>query len=26
VLAGGSSDALPVQAVLQVETAGDYKP
>jgi beta-glucosidase len=26
VLAGGSSDALPVQAVLQVDTAGEYKP
>ena len=26
VLAGGSSDALPVQAVLQVESAGEYKP
>jgi len=26
VLAGGSSDALPVQAVLQVEAAGEYKP
>jgi hypothetical protein len=26
VLAGGSSDNLPVQAVVQVETAGEYKP
>ena len=26
VLAGGSSDNLPVQAVVQVESAGEYKP
>jgi beta-glucosidase len=26
VLAGGSSDKLPVQATLQIETAGEYKP
>jgi beta-glucosidase len=26
VLAGGSSEKLPVQATLQVETAGEYKP
>ena len=26
VLAGGSSDNLPVQAVLQIESAGEYKP
>jgi beta-glucosidase len=26
VLAGGSSDKLPVQAILQIETAGEYKP
>jgi beta-glucosidase len=26
ILAGGSSDKLPVQAILQVETTGDYKP
>jgi beta-glucosidase len=26
VLAGGSSDKLPVQAVLQIESAGEYKP
>jgi beta-glucosidase len=26
VLAGGSSDKLPVQATLQVETAGEFKP
>lgn len=26
LLAGGSSDKLPVQAVIQVETAGQYKP
>ena len=26
VLAGGSSDKLPVQATLQVNTAGDFKP
>jgi beta-glucosidase len=26
VLAGGSSDKLPVQATLQVESAGEYKP
>jgi beta-glucosidase len=26
VLAGGSSDSLPVQATLDVDTAGDYKP
>jgi len=26
ILAGGSSDSLPVQAVLQVETTGEYKP
>jgi beta-glucosidase len=26
VLAGGSSDKLPVQATLRVETAGEYKP
>ncbi len=26
ILAGGSSDALPVQATLQVETAAEYKP
>jgi beta-glucosidase len=26
ILAGGSSDKLPVQATLQVDTAGDYKP
>ena len=26
ILAGGSSDKLPVQATLQVDTAGEYKP
>ena len=26
VLAGGSSDKLPVQAVVQIKTAGEYKP
>jgi beta-glucosidase len=26
VLAGGSSDKLPVQATLQIEAAGEYKP
>jgi len=26
VLAGGSSDNLPVQTMLQVESAGEYKP
>jgi beta-glucosidase len=26
ILAGGSSDKLPVQALLQIETAGEYKP
>jgi beta-glucosidase len=26
VLAGGSSDSLPVQAILQVETTGEYNP
>jgi beta-glucosidase len=26
VLAGGSSDRLPVQAILQIEAAGEYKP
>jgi beta-glucosidase len=26
ILAGGSSDELPVQAILQVEATGDYKP
>jgi beta-glucosidase len=26
VLAGGSSDNLPVQATLQIETDGEYKP
>jgi beta-glucosidase len=26
VLAGGSSDKLPVQAILQIETASEYKP
>ena len=26
VLAGGSSDKLPVQAVLQIKTAGEYRP
>jgi beta-glucosidase len=26
VLAGGSSDNLPVQAVLDIETEGEYKP
>jgi beta-glucosidase len=26
VLAGGSSDALPVQAVLEVDSSGEYKP
>jgi beta-glucosidase len=26
VLAGGSSDKLPVQETLQIETAGEYKP
>lgn len=26
VLAGGSSDKLPVQATVQIETAGEYKP
>jgi beta-glucosidase len=26
ILAGGSSDKLPVQATLQVETGGEYKP
>jgi beta-glucosidase len=26
ILAGGSSDELPVQAILQIETAGEFKP
>ncbi len=26
ILAGGASDKLPVQAILQIETAGEYKP
>ena len=26
ILAGGSSDALPLQATLQIETTGEYKP
>ena len=26
ILAGGSSDKLPLQATLDVETAGEYKP
>jgi len=26
ILAGGSSDRLPVQATLEVDTSGEYKP
>jgi beta-glucosidase len=26
ILAGGSSDELPVQAILQIETSGEFKP
>jgi hypothetical protein len=26
VMAGGSSDKLPVQAVVEVETSGEFKP